>query len=122
MNSEDISVADLLRQARERRGESLEQVHERTQINEKILSGLEQGDFDVVEPVYMRLAALTYAEYLGLDTDQVAESYDATSGQSFPDILGHLGALARRQVEGTRGFREPLDITQTKIGRFLTQN
>jgi cytoskeletal protein RodZ len=65
--SEQLSLSQELRQAREARGESLEQVHQRTGIALTILKGLEEGDFDVVEPVYARLAIDHYATHLGLD-------------------------------------------------------
>jgi cytoskeletal protein RodZ len=65
--SEDLSLSEELRCAREARNESLEQVHQRTGIALTILQGLESGDFEVVEPVYSRLAIDHYASYLGLD-------------------------------------------------------
>ena len=65
--SEDLSLSEELRRAREARDESLEQVHQRTGIAFKLLQGLESDDFEVVEPVYARLAINHYADYLGLD-------------------------------------------------------
>ncbi len=65
--SEDLSLSEELRRAREARGESLDQIHQRTGIALKILQGLENGEFDVVEPVYARLAINHYAVCLGLD-------------------------------------------------------
>jgi cytoskeletal protein RodZ len=80
MVSAEKTLVDLLRLTREQRGESVEQVHQRTGISEKIIRSLETGGGEVVEAVYMRLAALTYAQHLNLDVDRVAELYDAQSG------------------------------------------
>jgi cytoskeletal protein RodZ len=79
VSAEETSSADLLRLTREQRGESVDHVHQLTGISERIIRGLESGA-EIVEPVYMRLAALTYAQHLGLDVDRVAELYDAHSG------------------------------------------
>ena len=65
--SEELSLSEELRHAREARGETLEQVHQRTGISLTILSELESGDYTVVEPVYARLAINHYASHLGLD-------------------------------------------------------
>ena len=59
--SEDLSLSEELRRAREARGESLDQIHQRTGIALKILQGLENGEFDVDELVYARLAINHYA-------------------------------------------------------------
>ncbi len=69
--NEELSLSEVLRRAREERGESLEQVHQRTGIALKILQGLETGDFEIVEPVYARLAIYHYASHLGLDGEAV---------------------------------------------------
>ncbi len=69
--NEELSLSEVLRRAREERGESLEQVHQRTGIALKNLQGLETGDFEIVEPVYARLAIYHYASHLGLDGEAV---------------------------------------------------
>ncbi|MDA0333707.1 MAG: helix-turn-helix domain-containing protein [bacterium] len=65
--SEELSLSEELRHAREARGETLEQVHQRTGISLTVLRELESGDYSVVEPVYARLAINHYASHLGLD-------------------------------------------------------
>ena len=62
--NEELSLSEVLRRAREERGESLKQVHQRTGIALKILQGLETSDFEIVEPVYARLAIYHYASHL----------------------------------------------------------
>lgn len=71
--SEELSLSEELRRAREGRGESLDQVHQRTGISVKILQALEDGDLEAVEAVYMRMGAIHYATYLGLDGQALAQ-------------------------------------------------
>ena len=86
--SEDLSLSEELRRAREARGESLDQIHQRTGIALKILQGLENGEFDVVEPVYARLAINHYAVYLGLDCKAFEQRlYDDVDATRPPLVL-----------------------------------
>ena len=71
--SEEQTLAEELRRAREGRGESLAQVHQRTGIGAKVLQALEEGDLEAIEVVYMRLAVVHYAGYLGLDGNALAQ-------------------------------------------------
>ena len=65
------SLSDRLRRAREERGETVEQVNQLIGISPKVLVGLESGQYDVVEPVYVHLALKSYAEHLKLDADEL---------------------------------------------------
>ena len=81
--SEEIPLGPLLRAARERRGETLEQAQQRTGISPNLLRELESGEFRI-EPVYARLAAANYAAYLGLDPVEITTLFDRQFGR--PDI------------------------------------
>ena len=93
--SEEISLGALLREARERRGDTLEQAQQQTAISLGLLRELESDEFRV-EPVYARLAAVNYAAYLGLDSKEVATRFDLQFGRpDFPSptrtYLRHFG-------------------------------
>jgi transcriptional regulator with XRE-family HTH domain len=94
--SEDLSLSEELRRAREARGESLEQVYQRTGIAFKLLQGLESDDFEVVEPVYARLAINHYADYLGLDGKAFEERLcnDVPAMRPPPPVLVHTSPAA----------------------------
>lgn len=70
-------LAGQLRQAREARGKTLEQVHQQTGISLYVLRSLEAGEFAVVEPVYIRLALRAYAENLGLNATCMVRQFAA---------------------------------------------
>ncbi len=91
--SEEIPLGPLLRAARERRGETLEQAHQRTGISPNLLRELESGEFRI-EPVYARLAAANYAAYLGLDPVEITTLFDRQFGR--PDIPTPSSSYGRR--------------------------
>ena len=109
MTDQDTSLAARLRRARESRGVTLDQTHQSTGISLKVLRGLEAGSTDVVERIFMRLALVAYAEYLGLDTAEVATMLEAEAGPATATVyevptsspgdgsvnMGASGALGR---------------------------
>jgi cytoskeletal protein RodZ len=74
--SEEKSLSEKLRAAREQQGKSIEEARRQTGLSSDLLDGLEAGRFDVVEPVYTRMSLRSYAEYLGLEADPLLEQYD----------------------------------------------
>lgn len=68
-----------LRQAREAKGSTLEEVEAATRIRPRLLEALEAGDFGSLSggEVQIRGFLRIYARYLDLSTDQVLACYDA---------------------------------------------
>ncbi len=94
--SEELTLAEELRRAREGRGESLDQVHQRTGIGEKVLQALEEGDLEALEVVYMRLAVVHYGSYLGLDGNALAQRLGGRQAMRRPPartLSGGVGPL-----------------------------
>jgi cytoskeleton protein RodZ len=95
-----VEASDVLREERERRGESLEEVSVVTGINLRYLEDLEGGDASF-EPypgrVYGRFFLREYAEHLGLDPEPMVEAFDGETGSVLPvePTLG-VGRTARR--------------------------
>lgn len=110
--SEDLGLSGELRRAREARGESLEQVHQRTGIALRLLQGLEQGNYRVVEPIYTRLALVHYALHLGLDSDALARRFDAESGATGPRPV-----LVRTPQPGAPAPLPPLSPLEDLLSR-----
>jgi cytoskeletal protein RodZ len=77
------TVAEQLRQAREAKQLTVEQVVEITKIRTDHLRALEEGNFDVFSaPVYIRGFVRSYATLLKLDVPQVMAALDAELGQN----------------------------------------
>ena len=82
-----VEASDVLREERERRGESLEDVALDTGINLRYLEDLEGGDASF-EPypgrVYGRFFLREYAEHLGLEPEPMVEAFDGEKGPVRP--------------------------------------
>ena len=66
----DVSLGELLREARRQRAITLADVERDTRINAAYIEALEAERFDVLPaPVYARGFLRSYAKYLGLDVD-----------------------------------------------------
>ena len=75
------TVAEQLRQAREARNLTVQQVAQVTKIRTDHLVALEEGNFNVFSaPVYIRGFVRTYSALLKLDVPQVMASLDAELG------------------------------------------
>jgi len=69
-------LGQLLRQAREQKGISLEEVEQATRIRQRYLAALEEGDYDQLPtPGHIQGFLRNYAVHIGLDWKQVQELY-----------------------------------------------
>jgi cytoskeletal protein RodZ len=78
------SLGSRLRQAREAKGKTFEDVQRDTGISSNILIDLEAGHCDSVEPIFGRMAVHTYAEYVGLDPTEAEKQFMALFGGGPP--------------------------------------
>ena len=77
------TVAEQLRQAREARNLTVQQVVEITKIRTDHLRALEEGNFDVFSaPVYIRGFVRTYSTLLKLDVPQMMAALEAELAQT----------------------------------------
>lgn len=86
------ALGDQLRQARENRGLSLEQVEEVTHIRRAFLQALEEERFDVLPgDVYVKGFLRNYARFLNLNSDEMMAAYSVQShsftGSGIPHVL-----------------------------------
>ena len=80
MSEEQQSISQALHAARERRGLDLDTVYRQTGISLPVLQGMENDGFDVVEPVFARMALQSYAEYLDLDVESLIARFNQEYG------------------------------------------
>ncbi len=69
-----------LKELRESRKISLDEISERTKINVKYLQDIEKGAFRDIETPYLRLFLRAYAEEIGSDSQRALEQLDSYSG------------------------------------------
>ncbi len=76
MDGEEVSFGTWLRRQRELREISLREIADVTKISMRYLEALEQDHFDVLPaPVFAKGFLREYARYVGLDPDEVVNSY-----------------------------------------------
>ena len=76
------TIAEELSAARQARGLDIEEIQRQTGISLSILQGVEANQFDIVEPVFTRLALQAYAEFLDLDPKPFLTRFDQQHGRS----------------------------------------
>ena len=92
-------LGQLLREAREQKGVSLEEVEEATHIRQKFLQALEEGNFGALPAeTYVKGFLRTYAMHLELDPEEVMALYEGQEDE---------GKAALPQP----GFFQPMDIS-----------
>ena len=69
-----------LKELRESRKISLDEISDRTKINVQYLQDIEKGAFKDIETPYLRLFLRAYAEEIGSDSQRALEQLDAYSG------------------------------------------
>lgn len=75
-------IGHILREARENKGLTLEDVQANTRINARYLTALESGQYSALPtPVHVRGFLRNYARFLGLDPQPLLDRYLAVQGQ-----------------------------------------
>jgi hypothetical protein len=81
------SLGDMLRQARESRAMSLQEVEQHTRIRVKFLEALESGDLSVLpSPIHAKGFLRNYAQFLHLDGNALAAQFAALTGSGSTPI------------------------------------
>ena len=76
-------LGEKLRQAREKRGLTLEQVQKQTLMHSTVIAALEDGKCDdILTPTYVRSFLKKYSSFLGLDPKEILSEYSALSSNS----------------------------------------
>lgn len=108
------TIAEELSAARQARGLDLEEVQRQSGISLITLQGIEAGQFDVVEPVFVRLALKAYAEWLGLDPEPFLTRFDQQQRQTFQPRP--RPAVVLEQPKPKRSSRTPLIVIGSVVG------
>ncbi len=81
-------IGKELKEVREEKGITLEEVAEKTKISQRFLEAIENGRWEELpEEVYLRGFLKTYAEVLGLDGKEFVANYQRSQSQEVtPDV------------------------------------
>jgi cytoskeleton protein RodZ len=116
---EGTKIGALLERTRKKKGLSLQEVEQATKIRKRYIEGLEQDDYGALpDAVYVQGFLKTYANYLGLDGEELSGelrsrrrprkerqlNYEAPRQSQFEQPIispGGLTGTHRRRVSGT---------------------
>ncbi len=113
-------LGELLKEARQNKGVSLEQVEEEIKIRKKYLQALEEEDFLIMpSEVYVKGFLRNYAIYLGLDPEEVRGLYKGESVEKRrkPAFMGRAGQIAGEETR-PRAFPMDMSLTQSHLLAF----
>ena len=107
------TIGEELSAARQARGLELEEIQRQSGVSLSVLQGIEAGELDVVEPVFVRLALKAYAEHLGLDPEPFLSRFDQQYGRIMQARSRPVVVLSQPTP---RRSRKPLIIIGLVIG------
>lgn len=104
-SSGDIEIGATLRKARQDSGATLEDVEYETKIRKRYLAALEREDYaDLPSAVYARGFLKTYANYLGLEGEELSQElkdrWDAVQERQRREAAPKEGRFDRRPLVG----------------------
>jgi cytoskeleton protein RodZ len=106
----DTGIGTTLRDARNRRRLDISEVEQATKIRPRFLLAMENEDWDDLPGgAYTRSFIRTYASYLGLDGERLAEEYRSASGEPQP---GERGAPRAEPVVASDASRHGPQLTR----------
>ncbi|WP_274651484.1 helix-turn-helix domain-containing protein [Paenibacillus humicola] len=96
----------LLRNAREQRGLTLEDVQEQTKIRKRYLEAIEEGNYSVLPgSFYVRAFVKNYSETVGLDADEVLRLYQKEIPLPAPEPIVEPVQRPRRSANSSTSDR-----------------
>ncbi|MED4252129.1 DUF4115 domain-containing protein [Priestia megaterium] len=112
-------LGQRLRQERESKGLSLEDLQKLTKIQKRYLLGIEEGNYEVMPgKFYVRAFIKQYCETIGLDTDAIFEEYKSdipsTQTEDMPQQLSRV--RSRKEIpQHTKGVSKAYDYLPTVL-------
>ncbi len=92
-NNEPSSFGELLKQAREKRNLTIDQVASQLRVSAQQIEGLEKSETGVFStPVYARAHVRSYAKLLGLDENKVVKLFNHATGLDADSKITRLTA------------------------------
>ncbi len=107
------TIGEELLAARQARGLDLEEIQRQSGVSISVLQGIEAGELDVVEPVFVRLALKAYAEHLDLEPEPFLSRFDQQYGRIMQARSRPVVVLSQPTP---RRSRKPLIIIGSVIG------
>jgi len=113
-------LGELLKETRQNKEVSLEEVEQELKIRKKYLQALEEEDFSIMPPeVYVKGFLCNYAIYLGLDPEEVKALYIGESVEKGKKngLMGRAGQIVGEETR-PRAFPMDMSLTQSRLLAF----
>ncbi len=114
-------IGKELKEIREEKGISLEEVAEKTKIPLRFLQAIENGRWEELpEEVYLRGFIKTYAEVLGLDGKKFVDNYKRSQSQEVtPDVPEKEAEVGEEEDQDQFLHVPEEDLEEEDQGQFL---
>ena len=113
------AIGNTLKEARNKKAVSLEDVHAKTKIHPRVLQLLEDEKFDKLpSPLFVRSFLKAYAEFLEINPQEILQTYEK-EGQKEPDQVLFIKSTAQRVNISPRFDKKILVIPATLAAAFL---
>src|SRR2546430_13924036 len=110
------SVGEYVKQVREVKGLTLEEVASKTRIHPEFLKALEEGNFaKLPDQVFAKGFVRAYARSLGMDEDETIRRF----GESAGAFYGRQGELERLRLQQAEDERRKRDRKSVVLGKSV---
>lgn len=119
------ALGDYLRQAREAKGISLQEVQEKTKIRQYYLEAIEDGNFEAIPgEVYQKGFIRNYAAVVGLDEQDVINRYNQLKeAKAVPEqpvaAPEPVSSKPKPQAQPVNGSKSAKDVFQKKLFPYI---
>src|SRR5690625_8005271 len=97
-----MTIGDKLRETREAKNLSLEEIQEKTKIQKRYLRAIEEGNFHILPGSFCARAFIKeYAQALGIDANQLLETHE----DELPSIVEIRSESQYTRIQRTRRSR-----------------
>lgn len=103
--------AEELKDTREKKEITLQQISNKTRINIKFLEAIEEGNFNVIDEIYIRAFLREYAQLIDLEEKEVLKRYDQCKAGHVEES-GTIDSDTKEKVDNQK--REELENPQSR--------
>ncbi|MEC1367234.1 DUF4115 domain-containing protein [Bacillus licheniformis] len=109
-------LGNRLKEAREEKGMSLDDLQAATKIQKRYLTALEEGNYDIIPgKFYVRAFIKQYAEAVGLDSEHLFEEFKKDIPNSYNDEVSEKLSSIKPQRELPKSASKALELLPTLL-------
>ena len=111
-----MSIGSRLREAREKKNFTIDQVYRQTKIHPHVISAIEKDEYNkILNPTYIKSFLKEYASYLGLDAAKIVDEYKNISSKAKEQDGTGIAAKKPENNDQTRPEKPAVKIDFAKL-------